>query len=214
MLVMEAISTLGADLSRPSKMPGFGFSIPASSCITGSKLAQIEGTTCSKCYAKRGNYLYGDVQSGLTKRLNALDHELWVDAAVLLITRRAKTKGVNEFRWFDSGDLQGVWHLRNIAMACTLTPHIQHWLPTQERGFVLRYLEEYGSLPENLCVRISGVRIGDPPPKLHAFKGMVQSSSVNSGAGFICEAKTRGNECGPCRACWDKAIPNVDYPKH
>ena len=214
MLVKEAVSILGADLSKPSKMPGFGFSIPASACITGSKLAKVEGTPCFSCYAKRGNYTFPDVQAGLTKRLNALGHDLWVDAAVLLVSRRCGNKGVEEFRWFDAGDLQGLWHLRNICKVCELTPHLKHWLPTQERGFVLKYLEEYGSMPENLCVRISGTKIGAPPPKLHAFKGMVQSSSVNHDAGFQCGAKYRDNECGPCRACWDQTISNVNYPKH
>ena len=214
MLVKEAVSILGADLSVPSKMPGFGFSIPASACITGAKLAKVEGTTCSKCYAMRGNYTFPSVQAGLDKRLKALDHELWVDAVVLLIGRRCKANGVNEFRWFDAGDLQGLWHLRNIVEAVRLTPHIKHWLPTQERAFVKRFLKEYGSFPDNLCVRISGVMLGSPPPKLHAFKGMVQTSSVGSGVGFSCGAKARGNICGPCRACWDSDVPNVDYPKH
>lgn len=214
MLVKEAVSILGADLSVPSKMPGFGFSIPASACKTGSKLAKVEGTTCSKCYAMRGNYTFPSVRGGLDKRLKALGHELWVDAVVLLIERRTKTNGVNEFRWFDAGDLQGLWHLRNIVEAVRLTPHIKHWLPTQERGIVKQFLSEYGSLPDNLCVRISGVMIGSPPPKLHAFKGMVQTSSVGSGVGFSCGAKARGNVCGPCRACWERSVSNVDYPQH
>tara|TARA_Y100000356_G_scaffold134699_1_gene144742 strand:+ start:1147 stop:1791 length:645 start_codon:yes stop_codon:yes gene_type:complete len=212
--VSEAVGILGADLSKPSKMPGFGFSIPAEHCITGSKLAKVEGTPCHICYAKRGNYTFPSVKAGLEKRYKALSHDLWVDAAVLLVDRRCTNAKCEEFRWFDSGDLQGVWHLRNIVKVCELTPHINHWLPTQERGILSKYLSEYGSLPDNLCVRISGVKIGDPPPKLHAFKGMVQTSSVNSGVGFSCEAKSRGNECGPCRACWSKSIPNVDYPQH
>ena len=31
-------------LSNPSKMPSFAWGIPTSKCITGSKLAKIEGT--------------------------------------------------------------------------------------------------------------------------------------------------------------------------
>ena len=214
MRVKDAVRILGADLSKPSKMPGFGFSIPADACITGSKLALIPGTPCHKCYAKRGNYLYPSVQAGLNKRLSSLGHDLWVDAAVLLIARRCDSSGVSEFRWFDAGDLQGLWHLRNIVKVCELTPHIKHWLPTQERGFIKKYLNEYGSFPDNLCVRVSGVKIGSPPPKLHAFNGMVRTSSVGSDAGFKCDAKSRDNQCGPCRACWDKSVPNVDYPQH
>jgi len=214
MRVKDAVAIVGADLSKPSKMPGFGLSIPAEACITGSKLAKIPGTPCHKCYAMRGNYTFPSVQAGLNKRLANLNHDLWVDAVVLLIERRCKSKGVNHFRWFDSGDLQGIWHLRNIVKAAELTPHIDHWLPTQERGFISKYLNEYGSFPDNLCVRISGVKIGSPPPKLRAFKGMVHTSSVDSGVGFKCEAKSRDNKCGPCRACWDTNVPNVDYYQH
>ena len=214
MRVKDAVAVVGSDLSKPSKMPGFGFSIPADACITGSKLAKIPGTPCHKCYAKRGNYGTPSVKKGLGKRLANLNHDLWVDAVVLLIERRCKAKDVNYFRWFDSGDLQGVWHLRNIVKAVELTPHIHHWLPTQERGFIRKYLSEYGGFPSNLCVRISGVKIGAPPPKLHAFNGMVKTSSVDSGVGFKCEAKSRGNQCGPCVACWDTNVPNVDYYQH
>ena len=58
MKIKEAIAEIGCDLSKPSKMPGYGYSLPAHACLTGSKLAQIPGTPCHKCYAMRGNYLY------------------------------------------------------------------------------------------------------------------------------------------------------------
>lgn len=31
---------------------------------------------------------------------------------------------------------------------------------------------------------------------------------------FYCEAKTRDNQCGYCRACWDTSIPVIVYPYH
>ena len=36
-----------------TKMPGTTFAIDAFACITGSKLAKIEGTPCASCYARR-----------------------------------------------------------------------------------------------------------------------------------------------------------------
>ena len=33
-------------LSKPSKMPGYAYNLPAIHCKTGSKLAQVPGTTC------------------------------------------------------------------------------------------------------------------------------------------------------------------------
>ena len=32
--------------------------------------------------------------------------------------------------------------------------------------------------------------------------------------GFECGASKRGNACGPCKACWDKSIDFISYPKH
>ena len=41
-------------LSKPSKMPGYAYNLPAIHCKTGSKLAQVPGTTCHGCYALKG----------------------------------------------------------------------------------------------------------------------------------------------------------------
>jgi len=209
MLIKHAIAIAGADLSKPSKMPGAGYSIPAHACITGSKLRRIKGTACSQCYAFRGNYTFPNVKGGLAKRLAQVNHPNWVEAMVLLIKSRCVNRGVNEFRWFDSGDLQSTMMLLNIFEVCRLTPSIKHWLPTQERGFILKHM---GETPSNLCIRISTVKIGAKPannPRLNT-----QTSTVGWNQGFKCEAKKRDNQCGPCRACWNTAIPNVDYPLH
>ena len=39
-------------LSNPSKMPAYAWGISAKKCITGSLLAEQEGTICNKCYAE------------------------------------------------------------------------------------------------------------------------------------------------------------------
>ena len=209
MKIKEAIAEIGCDLSKPSKMPGFGYSLPAHACLTGSKLAKIPGTPCNKCYAMRGNYLYPSVRSGLTKRLEAIQNLRWVDAMTLLITKRCQTKKVNYFRWFDSGDLQSSDMLSRIIAVCNNTPDIDHWLPTQEREFVKEYND---ALPSNLCIRISTTKVGSPPAANRRLNA--QTSTINWSEGFQCGAKNRGNQCGPCRACWEPSIPNVNYPQH
>ena len=45
-------------LSNPSKMPSYAWGIPIEYCNTGSKLAEIDGTICKKCYAGKGCLLY------------------------------------------------------------------------------------------------------------------------------------------------------------
>ena len=43
-------------LTQTSKMPCKSMSLPTESCITGFKMAQIEGSICSSCYADKGFY--------------------------------------------------------------------------------------------------------------------------------------------------------------
>jgi hypothetical protein len=49
----EALKLVGG-LSKPSKMPGWAYGIPAKECKTGKKLQNIEGSTCYNCYALKG----------------------------------------------------------------------------------------------------------------------------------------------------------------
>jgi hypothetical protein len=55
---IKALAEKVGGLSQPSKMPGYGYSLPAEYCITGTHLAAIRGTICSKCYGFRGNYVW------------------------------------------------------------------------------------------------------------------------------------------------------------
>ena len=53
MLKKEAKEITGG-LSKPSKMPGPAYNLPAQACITGAKLVQIPGSVCEGCYALKG----------------------------------------------------------------------------------------------------------------------------------------------------------------
>jgi hypothetical protein len=46
----EALKLVGG-LSKPSKMPGWAYGIPAAECKTGAKLKLVPGSTCEGCYA-------------------------------------------------------------------------------------------------------------------------------------------------------------------
>ena len=46
MKVKEIEAKIGT-LSNPSKMPSYAWGIPIEYCVTGSKLAEIEGTICN-----------------------------------------------------------------------------------------------------------------------------------------------------------------------
>ena len=50
MKTKEALEIVGG-LSKPSKMPGWAYGLPAKECKTGSKLQNVPGSTCYDCYA-------------------------------------------------------------------------------------------------------------------------------------------------------------------
>lgn len=209
MILSEAIALVGG-LSKPSKMPCQGYSLPASACKAGAKLAKQAGTICASCYACKGNYLYPSVRNALSRRLKSLSDPRWVDAMTLAISG---TEGSGFFRWHDSGDLQGAWHFAMICEVARRTPTIKHWLPTREFAMVKQYLEDGGSIPSNLTVRFSAIFFDGPTPDRFAKDCGVQVSGA-AREGFNCPAWSQGNKCLACRKCWDRESFSVIYRKH
>jgi hypothetical protein len=102
----EALKLVGG-LSKPSKMPGWAYGIPAAECKTGKKLQDVPGSTCEGCYATKGCYVFPVVQAAQYRRLAAIKNPYWVEAMATLIN----SKKSKYFRWHDSGDVQNVDHL-------------------------------------------------------------------------------------------------------
>jgi hypothetical protein len=196
----EALNLVGG-LSKPSKMPGWAYGIPAKECKTGSKLQQVKGSTCYNCYALKGCYVFPVVQAAQYKRLNSINHPVWVKAMAMLINSK-KTKF---FRWHDSGDVQSVKHLAKIFEVCRRSPDVQHWMPTRE-AWVKPYLSR---APKNLVIRFSM-----PMVDQEAAESWPHTSTVVSGSGRTCPAPDQNNACRSCRACWDPSVRNVAYGKH
>jgi hypothetical protein len=208
MTLLQALETING-FSKPSKMPCHSWSIPAKDCKTGSKLAKVEGSVCADCYAMSGFYRMGNVKSCLEKRLESLSNPKWENAMTIAISG---SEGSGFFRWFDSGDIQSLAHLKQIAQIAKNLPSIQFWLPTKEYGIVTQYLQE-NELPENLTIRLSGFMVDGPAPIALASRlGLVTSTVVSEG--FTCPASSQGNKCLSCRACWDKGVSNVAYKHH
>ena len=225
MTIREAEAIAGT-LGHPSKMPGFSYGISATKCHKGAELRKVPGSVCSTCYALSDWYrTWRPLLQGHARRYAGLWHPRWVDALSSMIAVKCKAPN-NYFRWHDSGDLQGVWHLANIAEVCRRTPTVHHWLPTREYGYVAKYLER-GPLPDNLCIRLSAHMIDSEPVLPPELEGMPVSTvstvstlktgmQIVEGKGSIeCRAvEARENKCGPCRACWDRRVVNVTYPQH
>lgn len=205
----EALAICGP-LSDPDKMPGHGYALPASSCRLGGLLRHVRGSVCSYCYARRGRYAYPAVKSAMQKRLASIFHPQWIEAISTLI----RCSGDRYFRWHDSGDLQGLVHLRNIIAACRNLPNVRFWLPTREYQTVEAYRKVDGIIPPNLCIRYSALFVDGPPPLRYGLPASTISSArcaVTPGA-YRCPALQQGSRCGACRACWDRSVRIVDYP--
>ena len=199
MLKKEARQITGG-LSAPSKMPGPAYNLPAADCITGAKLVKVPGSVCAGCYALKGRYRFNNVQSALRRRAASLMHPDWIDAMVALIS------GHEYFRWHDSGDIQSVEHLKRIFEVCKRTPDTKHWMPTREARF-LRLMDP-DIIPSNLIIRMSSHMIDQGPVTFWPWTSTVSSVTKT------CPAQDQGNKCMDCRACWDRKVANVTYPKH
>lgn len=200
---------IAGSLSKPSKMPGWGYGLPAlKSCNVGSQLAQVEGSVCASCYACKGHYTLEAVVDAQTKRLKSIKNPSWVTAMVALISSHKE----KYFRWHDSGDLVSLQHLGKICQVAVQLPHYVFWLPTQERMLVRDYMKLY-TIPPNLCIRLSTAMIDQKPATILGLP----TSSVHKNRepfGYACPASTQGNKCGACRACWNKNEANVSYKAH
>lgn len=201
-------------LSQTDKMPGLSWGIPSSECKTGARLAKTAGNTCHDCYTKRGRYVSGAVRGALARRLAAWragrrNWRAWAEAFARVIDASDRT---GYFRWFDSGDLQDLDMLHAIVHVAELLPGRRFWLPTQEHRMILRYLEDGGTIPANLIIRLSSREVDGPPPAIAAALGLPTSGTSRQPEKWTCMAHVQNNRCLACRACWDPAVSRVIYP--
>lgn len=207
---VDEAKEIAIGLSEPSKMPCCSYSIPIKYCHTGGKLRKVEGSVCWGCYAGKGWYRSGHVQSALERRYEALVHPRWVEAMVVLIRKR--NKGDKKyFRWHDSGDLQNEQHLANICEIAKQLPDIKFWLPTKEFKLVKDYFAKQ-EVPANLTVRLSMPKVDQAAPPVDPTSPF-QYSEVRT-VGESCPAIGQDHKCLDCRACWDKSNWSVAYAAH
>ena len=203
------LAALVGGLSAPGKMPGFAYGIPAQACKVGSMLRKVQGSTCGKCYALKGMYVFPVVRKAQARRMESISRPDWTALMTELISRKAKK--VPFFRWHDAGDLQSLEHLSKIVQIAKNLPGIAFWLPTRECAMVKEWLTENPSgFPVNLTVRVSAPMIGRQPEKISGTVG----SSVENPTAFQCPAPKQGNACQDCRACWNPKVEEVSYTKH
>jgi hypothetical protein len=193
-------------LSKPDKMPGYAYGLPAWECKTGAKLVKVPGSVCAGCYALKGNYArYPEIKKSQYKRLASISRPEWVEAMAVVINSKAVAQH-GYFRWHDAGDIQSPEHLQKIFQVCKLTPSVKHWMPTREAQF-LKDIDP-AQVPDNLIIRMSSHMIDQGPVTFWPHTSTVGSSTRT------CPAPDQGGKCGSCRTCWNKEIPNIEYGKH
>ena len=199
---IKTAKEITGSLSKPSKMPGWSYGLPAKECKTGGKLQKVPGSTCYDCYALKGCYVFKVVQDAQYYRLKAIKNRLWVQAMAMQINNKRS----KEFRWHDSGDIQDLKHLAKIFKVCKLTPSVDHWLPTRE-AWVKKFIP---AAPDNLNIRFSMPMIDQ-----EAAGGWDNTSTVvTDKTKANCPAPQQGNECKSCSAWWDKSIKTIAYLAH
>jgi len=214
-----AAKAIVGSLGFPSKMPGTAWGISAHDCKVGGKLRQVEGSTCSSCYAMKDNYVYPSVAKAHETRKAGLDNPAWVSGMVMLL-RATHKRGMGKngpidsgwHRWFDSGDFQSVEHVAKICEVAHLTPEIRHWAATRELAMIAKFVRAGGVVPANLTVRVSATMVDDAGPKAWPTTSGVHHSKRAQGK--ACPAPSNDGKCGSCRACWDRAVPHVSYGLH
>lgn len=201
--------------SRPSKMPGLAFGIPAETCNVGSKLRQKAGTVCSGCYAYKGAYAWSTTKLAYWRRFDRLTLPFWAEAIATILNRRVarKTKNAKFFRFHDSGDILSVEHLLQICKVAELCPEISFWIPTREYKTVAQFLKLGHKIPANLAIRMSAHKIGGFAP---SFAKPLTMSTVGADDpnAWNCPSRFQNNSCGDCRECWDTDQPIVNYHLH
>jgi hypothetical protein len=215
---LKSLRAQTGTLTKASKMPGLGFSLPAlESCPTGARLALIPGSVCSRCYALRGNFTFRNVKFSHRRNLRLVQaaieggpetREAWVSAMVDLIRRTSK---VDVFRIHVSGDFFSVEYFLLWVEIARRLPEMRFWAPTRESQ-----IDRLGAMvaPANLLIRYSGPMIGEKtrsqgPASMVLRKGQEPPEGVNK-----CPAYTQGGACLDCRNCWDRDVAQVGYPEH
>ena len=194
-------------------MPCYSWGIPASHCVTGSRLSTARNSVCADCYAQKGAYTWSNVSDAYERRLRRFGDDRWEQNMELLVDWQAQKTGEPFFRWFDSGDLQTESMLEKIARVARDTPAILHWLPTREYRIVDSY-RGANELPANLTIRLSAHFVDSGPPSAYGLPTSTVRGAGNA-LGYPCPARDqRPANCHSCRACWDPSVNNVSYDLH
>ena len=207
-MTLKETEALVGGLSETTKMPTLSYGLPAKWCRTGGKLRKVPGSVCSKCYACKNAYVWPVVKNAYRARLTEITEPTWVANMITLMKGKKKIQSSGLFRWHDSGDFQGEWHIAKVMAIAEATPEITHWIPTKEKAMVKRYFR-MNPKPANVVIRLSAAMIDGKAPEFEHT-----STVTTDPAKATCRAFENKGKCGTCRKCWDVNVKNVAYLAH
>lgn len=106
------------------------------------------------CYAESGCYLYSDNQASYSENFNffcAVDSETFCKAVQMAIEKM----GFKLFRYFTCGDIVNYRFFECMVTIAKENPSVRFWSYTKKYEIVNRWLDENGTLPENLTIIFS-----------------------------------------------------------
>ncbi len=211
-------------LSKPSKMPGYSWSLPAGKTCPAAKLTVKEfgeAAICSGCYAKTGFYRMANVQDAQSRRLRWILRSLREnggDEAVEGLTTMIRNTDLALFRVHDSGDLFSDAYIGIWVRVAKALPWVRFWIPTREwvRPEQHTALAELAQLP-NVTLRPSAMAIGHEAPNTFGLDAGTTVSVADLEGHYTCPSTVKGNpsSCAEndCTMCWNPTVP-VTYLVH
>lgn len=158
---------------------------------------------CKKgCYAKKGNWLYKNVQASLQNNLEEFlnDKEKFFNDIIEFINNGDIL--YRFFRWFSSGDIVNYEFLLGMVKVAKKSPDTKFLCFTKKFDLVNLFLD-FNELPENLKIVFSGwdkdFKVENPhnlPTTYIYFKNATRNADIPEFS-IPCSGS-----CKTCKACW------------
>lgn len=221
-------------LSNPSKMPGYGWSMPAGKmgcpfradshtlrafiaaiADPAERDAYEHSLVCNSCYARQGKYTVTNVAHAQQVRfewamtsLRLKDGEFVRHMIAAIRKDCLSPRKSAAYRWFrihDAADFVSVVYVNAWIEIARALPEIHFWSPTRSYRAGGRLLDALIRLHAEPNVTISPSGL-TIDGEIPVVPGLAGGSTVTTlHADATCGAWKRHGHCGPCRACWTDA---------
>lgn len=172
---------------------------------------------CKKgCYAKKGNWLFPNVQNSLNNNLQEYlkDHKNFFNQVINFINNDDVV--YKFFRWFSSGDIVDYNFFKGMVQVAKTCKQTNFLCFTKKFSIVNQWLNEGHKIPKNLTIVFSGWNKGfevENPYNLPVtyvwFKDESQNANISEYA-IPCTGS-----CRNCKACWNlKKGQQVYFKQH